>query len=263
MSEEQFSSEWSGDDYSAQADHHRVFDDWFLDRLRPEADDVVIDLGCGSGEFTARLAEMAASGRAIGVEPDPSMLATAKRHVAGNLEFRSGSAEHLDRVVDESSADIVISRAMLHWLPLVSYPSVFRAVHTVLRPGGWFHSESAGAGNVPRVVELLEDLAERFDLPPPPPFPEAGTVFEMLEEAGFELPDDAVKTVAQRREFSRDELIGFIRSQATVALTREADDATGEAVVEAAVASAERLRRHDETYDQTFVRLELLARKPE
>ena len=38
---------------------------------------------------------------------------------------------------------------MLHRLPLASYPRVFEAVYRVLRPGGWFHSESGGTGYVP------------------------------------------------------------------------------------------------------------------
>jgi SAM-dependent methyltransferase len=262
MNEHSDRAQWSGTAYADHADHHRAVDDWFLDRLRPDPNSVVVDLGSGSGEFSARLARMVPDGRVIGVEPDLSMLEVARRHAARNLRFIGGSAEDVDRVIDNGSVDIVVSRAMLHWLPLASYPQVFGAVHRVLRPGGWFHSESGGAGNVPKVTELLDDLAARFDLPAPPGFPDAGVVFDLVEQAGFGIPVEGVRTVAQRRAFSREQMVGFLRSQATVALTRAASEDARDAIVQAAVADIERLRRSDGTYDQTFVRLEILAQGP-
>lgn len=136
-------------------------------------------------------------------------------------------------------------------------------MHRVLRPGGWFHSESAGAGNVPLVVSLLDDLARRFSLEAPPAFPDAGTVFDYVEQAGFDIPGDGVRTVAQRRAFTHDQALGLLRTQASVALTRQADADRAESIVSAALADAEKLRRADGTFDQTFVRLEILARVPE
>lgn len=56
----------------------------------------------------------------------------------------------------DGSADLVVSRAMLHWLPLSRYPRCFEAVHRVLKPGGWYHSESAGAGNLRTLSEIVE-----------------------------------------------------------------------------------------------------------
>lgn len=262
MNEQDGAPRWDGDAYADHADHHRAVDDWFLDRLRPQPDSVVVDLGSGSGEFSARLAEIVTDGSVIGVEPDAAMLASAQRHASSNLQFISASAEELDRVIDDGSVDLVVSRAMLHWLPLASYPRIFEAVHRVLRPGGWFHSESAGAGNLAKVGGLMLDLAERFDVPVLLEFPDAGAVFDLVEQAGFEIPADGVQTVAQRRSFSHDKMLGFLRTQATVPLTRATSGDISEAIVQAAVADVERLRRFDGTYDQTFVRLEIMAQRP-
>ncbi|MGB8361945.1 MAG: class I SAM-dependent methyltransferase [Acidimicrobiia bacterium] len=255
-------SDWSGEAYAAAAGHHRSFDDWFLDRLPPEEGDTVLDLGCGSGEFTARLADIVTKGKVIGVEPDVSMLEAARRHDNPRLEFVRGSAEDFDELVEPGSIDKVVSRAMLHWVPLKSYPRVFAAVFRVLRPGGWYHSESAGAGNVPKVMTVVRDLASRFGVPAPPPFPDTGVVFDLVEEAGFELPVEAVKTIAQRRPFTREQMIDFLRTQAAVVVTRAADQDIAASTEDAAAGEVEALRRHDGSFDQTFVRLEILARHP-
>lgn len=257
------SGTWVGEDYAEHSGHHRQFDDWFLERLPPEPDDVVVDVGCGTGEFTALLASLVPDGRVVGVDPDPSMIREAQRRSGENLRFVQAPAQRLDEVVERASADLVVSRAMLHWLPLSQYRGVFEGILRLLRPGGWFHSESAGAGNVAAVVELVRDVAAEFELPPPPPFPHAGVVFEQVESAGFALPDEAVKTVAQRRTFSREQLVAFLRSQAAVAITRDAPEDLVGTVTAAVAGGVDRLRRHDDTYDQTFVRLEILARHPD
>lgn len=253
---------WRGEAYSASAGHHRTYDDWFLDRLSPETRDVVVDLGCGSGEFTARIADLVTGGRVIGIDPDPSMLEVAKKRDHPRTEFVSGAAQQLDERVDESSVDKVLSRAMLHWISLGEYPRVFDAVFRVLRPGGWYHSESAGAGNGRHLTAVLNDLATKFATPPLAGFPDPGVVYDMIEQTGFEIPPDGIRAVTQRRPFTREQAMGLLQSQGSVAIIRNADGSQVEAILEAAGAEVERLRRWDGTFDQTFVRLEILVQKP-
>lgn len=143
------SARWHGDEYAHGSAHHRAADDWFLRHHRPHPHDVLVDLGCGSGEFTARLAALAPHGRVTGIDPDPSMLAAASRHQAPNLSFASARAQDVDQVVEPGSVDAVLSRAMLHWIPESEHARVYAAVSRVLRPGGVFHLEAAAPGNIP------------------------------------------------------------------------------------------------------------------
>jgi ubiquinone/menaquinone biosynthesis C-methylase UbiE len=262
MSDPERAAHWSGSGYAQQSAHHRALDEWFLARHPPARTDVVVDLGCGSGEFSARLAALVPQGRVIGVDSDSSMLAAAQRHKAANLTFRQAPAEQVDRIVADSSVDLVVSRAMLHWLPISRYPRCFQAVFRILRPGGWFHSESAGAGSVAAMVKLLDETASANGLPPTTPFPDAGTVFDMVEAAGFAIPEDGVRTVAQRRPFDRERLIGLLQTQAGLAITRHAPDDATEDLLNAVIAKVDQLRRSDGSYDQTFVRLEILTHGP-
>jgi SAM-dependent methyltransferase len=255
---------WQARDYARSSAHHRSADDWFLDRHRPAPGDVVVDLGCGTGGFTARLAGLVPDGRVVGVDASPSMLATARAEVtAPNVEFVEGEAQRLDEVLPPGSADLVVSRAMLHWLPAAEYGRVFRAVHRVLRPGGWYHSESAGPGNVAPLDRAVDAVATRYGLSAEAPFPDTGAVFDAVEAAGFEIPVDGVRTVAQRRAFTRDDLRGVLATQPAVVLTGQVRDPELAAeIVRALQDEVDGMRRADGTFDQTFVRHVILVRKP-
>lgn len=254
---------WMGDDYATASGHHRSFDAWFLNHHPPHPQDRVVDAGCGSGEFTAHLASIVTRGHVIGVEPDASMLDAARRHQADNLEFRQGGVQELDRVCDTAWADLVVSRAMFHWLPLRDYQSSYEAIWRVLRPGGWFHAESGGHGNVATLTRVLDGVAARLGLGPARvSLPHPGTILDMLEQVGFEVPVSGVTTVAQRRVFTREDLIGLVRTQVSRAYNIDATSELLPRFLDQVVDHLDELRRDDGSYDQTFVRLHVLCRRP-
>ena len=253
---------WHGREYAPQAEHHRILDESFITRHPPGADSVVVDVGCGTGEFTVRLAELVPAGRVIGVDPDPSMLEQAQTKARANLEFRVGHVQELDEVCEVTSADLVVSRAMFHWIPLNEYARCYNAIFRVLKPGGWFHAESGGAGNVRAVIALLSEVAVEQALTPARiTFPDAGAVFEILEQAGFQIGDGGVTTVAQRRRFDRQQLLGFVRTQPALAYVAGAPPDVRDAFLAAVERRVDELRRDDGTYDQTFVRLQVLSQR--
>jgi trans-aconitate methyltransferase len=254
---------WRGVDYAGQSRHHRSVDEWFLDRHRPAPDAYVVDVGCGTGEFTAHLAELVPDGQVLGVDPDASMLEIARTRQRRNLRFVAGRIQDLYLAVRPTGADLLVSRAMFHWVPMIEYPRCYAAAWTVLRPGGWLHAESGGAGNVRRVVELFDSVAAEWDLPPARvTFPDAGTVYDLVAEAGFEIPAGGVLTVAQRRAFDREQLLGFLRTQATVAYLVGVGPDVARGFWQAVTGRLDELANPDGSYDQTFVRLDVLVRRP-
>lgn len=255
---------WSGADYREQSRHHRTADEWFLARHRPAPDACVVDAGCGTGEFTARLADLVPRGRVTGVEPDQSMLAVARTQERSNLRFVPGTLPELHLAVPPHSADLVVSRAAFHWITLPEYARCYAAVHTVLRPGGWLHAESGGTGNVRRVREILDAVAADWGLPPARvTFPDAGTAYDLVVAAGFRVPEGGVLTVAQRRGFDREQLLGFLRTQAALAYLAGAGEDTARGFWQAVVARLDDFANPDGSFDQTFVRLDLLAQRPD
>ena len=103
--------------------------------------EIVLDLGAGGG-FDVFIAgqKVGASGRAIGVDMTPEMLAKARKNIAAyrertgldNVEFRLGEIEHLP--VGDACVDVVISNCVLNLSP--DKPQVWREIARVLKPGG-------------------------------------------------------------------------------------------------------------------------------
>jgi arsenite methyltransferase len=103
--------------------------------------EVVVDLGSGGG-FDLFLAgpKVGETGRAIGVDMTPDMLALARKNTAtyrevtglDNVEFRLGEIEHLP--VADASIDVVISNCVLNLSP--DKPQVWHDIARGLKPGG-------------------------------------------------------------------------------------------------------------------------------
>jgi SAM-dependent methyltransferase len=103
--------------------------------------EVVLDLGSGGG-FDVFIAgrKVGSSGRAIGVDMTPEMLAKARKNIAvyqqrsglDNVEFRLGEIEHLP--LADASVDTVISNCVINLSP--DKPQVWREIARVLKPGG-------------------------------------------------------------------------------------------------------------------------------
>jgi SAM-dependent methyltransferase len=129
---------WDAADYATHAAFVPALGAAALADLAPEPGESILDLGCGDGVLTERIA--AAGADVLGVDPDPSMLAAAR---ARGLAVEAGDGQRLPH---ENRFDAVFSNATLHWLPdqEAAAASVFRA----LKPGGRYVGECGGFGNI-------------------------------------------------------------------------------------------------------------------
>jgi len=103
--------------------------------------ETVLDLGSGGG-FDIFIAgrKVGATGRAVGVDMTPEMLAKARGNIShyrketglDNVEFRLGEIEHLP--VADNSVDAIISNCVINLSP--DKAQVWREMARVLKPGG-------------------------------------------------------------------------------------------------------------------------------
>jgi trans-aconitate methyltransferase len=153
-----------------------------LDWLNAKAGESIIDLGCGTGDLTARIAATGAAVR--GVDRDTAMIAEARaKHPA--LTFEVADAYDLAR---HAAVDAVFSNAALHWMTRPD--DVIRAVGTALRPGGRFVAEFGAGSNVATLIAGLRATLEAIGLPQPALpwyFPTPAEHAARLEAGGFKV----------------------------------------------------------------------------
>lgn len=99
--------------------------------------ETVLDLGSGAGiDCFLAAREVGPTGRVIGVDMTPAMLAKAQANKAkmgaDNVEFREGLIEALP--VEENSVDVIMSNCVINLSP--DKAAVFRESFRVLKPGG-------------------------------------------------------------------------------------------------------------------------------
>jgi SAM-dependent methyltransferase len=151
--------------------------------LAPQPGERILDLGCGTGHLTARIAE--AGAEAVGIDAAEDMVARA-RALYPNIRIEVARGE--DFALD-GQFDAVFSSAALHWM---SPPDAVAAcIARALKPGGRLVAEMGGKRNVVTIVEALyQALAEqgiaREQIHNPWYFPSLGEYAALLERAGLE-----------------------------------------------------------------------------
>lgn len=107
--------------------------------VAPRPDDVIVDVGCGTGSLALLLAHVEPRARIVGLDPDPDVLAVArgKAHAAGAaVRWRVGMGDALVQLSGAGSVDTVVSSLVLHQCPVPVKRAMLASMFAVLRPGG-------------------------------------------------------------------------------------------------------------------------------
>lgn len=152
--------------------------DWF----EPGPDMRVLDIGCGDGPLTKRIADAGAS--VVGIDSSPEQIAAAR---ALGLDAHVMDAHHLDEAIIGAGFDVCFTNAALHWMH--DREAVAREVHRVLKPDALFVGEFGGFGNVAAIVTALHAVGRAMGGDPalaqPGTYPTLGAFSKLLEHNGF------------------------------------------------------------------------------
>jgi len=185
-------SDWNAASYHQVSSPQFDWGNAVLDRLPLAGDELVLDVGCGTGRLTEKLLDRLPRGRVLGIDLSSSMLVVAR----DSLRSRFGNRVHLvlahaAALPALGAADAIFSTATFHWV--LDHPRLFRSLYAALKPGGLLVAQCGGGANIARLHDRAAELMRDTRFAPyftsweePWEFSDAATTARRLEEAGFE-----------------------------------------------------------------------------
>jgi trans-aconitate 2-methyltransferase len=155
-----------------------------VELLAPKAGEQILDLGCGTGQLTAIIAQ---SGALVqGIDACSSSISSAKVNYP-RINFSVADAR-IFKV--EEPLDAVFSYSVLHLIQELN--AVINCVERALKPGGRFVAEFNGKGSVEGLVRALLSVLSEISGEEPEALnpwycPSIGEYTGLLEKQGFDV----------------------------------------------------------------------------
>jgi SAM-dependent methyltransferase len=251
-------SRWCAADYAGNAAFVPALGDAALQSLDPRPGELILDVGCGDGVLTQRIA--AAGANVIGLDSSPEMVEAAR---ARGIDAFLADAEAMD-LERFGQFDAVFSNAALHWM--LDPEAVASNIFAALRPGGRFVGEMGGAGNLAVLRRGLRDelTGRGYAMPEADPawYPDIEAFTRLYCVAGFtavcaQLIGRPTPLPGGIAEWVRTFRAGLL----DMAMVPEWEREDVGAAVEARLAPE--LGRPDGSFCADYVRLRFSMRKPE
>lgn len=154
-----------------------------LELLKAQAGERILDVGCGTGHLTAKIASVGAI--CIGIDRSPDMIRQAREKYPG-LQFQVMDARE---ITFAEFFDAVFSNATLHWIK--EPERVVAGIARSLRPGGRFVAEFGGKGNTAQFLAAASRAWTRAGfrgaMRNPWFYPSLSEYAALLEHHGFEV----------------------------------------------------------------------------
>lgn len=151
--------------------------------LAPQQGENILDVGCGDGVLTQRIAQSGA--QVTGVDSSASMLEQA-RALGLNVLQRDATALDFD-----AQFNAVFSNAALHWIPREKQPALLKSIRHALIPSGRFVAEMGGLGNIAAIRVALQTVLANYGIDAEEDaasfYPSPGDYTPLLEAAGFRV----------------------------------------------------------------------------
>ena len=175
---------WNPELYDDKHDFVFKFGEEIIKLLNPQKNETILDIGCGTGDLTKKIAER--SEKVIGIDNSGEMIQAAQKKYP-EISFIHADAKdfHLD-----NKFDAIFSNAVLHWIPQAE--TMVRNANQLLKIGGRYVVEFGGKGcNYSTLNTLKEQLdKEGLDYPEIESmiyFPSVSQYTTILEKNGFEV----------------------------------------------------------------------------
>lgn len=173
---------WNPDLYDSKHGFVSEYGMNILEILDPQKDEVILDLGCGTGDLTKIISDK--SKEVIGLDNSEVMIEKAKEKYP-LINFVIGNIINFSI---NKTFDAIFSNAVLHWV--TDAEKAIRNINKHLKTGGRFVAEFGGKGCNESIISELQKSFGNNKYPPLNEilfFPSISEYSSLLERNGFEV----------------------------------------------------------------------------
>jgi SAM-dependent methyltransferase len=244
---------WDATDYGRNGAFVHGMAGGVVEWLDAKAGEHILDLGCGDGQLTLRIASTGAS--VVGVDASTEMVSAARcRGVVADV----ASAEELP--FGRKEFDAVFSNAVLHWVR--DQDAMMTQVRRVLKHGGRFVAEMGGHGNIAAIrVAFMAVLARHGHSDPEEGvnyFPTPDEYARRLARHGFDV--ERIELIPRPTPLPESGMTGWLRTFRRGVLNEVPEGIRETVVEETAALLAPALRDEEGNWTADYVRLRFIAR---
>jgi len=148
---------WRPEKYERSSSAQQLWAEELISKINIEGDERVLDIGCGDGKVTAKIADIVSKGSVLGIDSSKEMVRFANEKFAperhSNLSFQEADARDLKF---KEEFDLVVSFASLHWVQ--DHKPVLRGISRALMPGGRIFLQFGGRGNAAASLKIADEM---------------------------------------------------------------------------------------------------------
>lgn len=175
---------WNVNLYNNKHGFVHQYGEQLIEVLCPKPGELILDLGCGSGQLSSKIAEKGA--KVIGLDSSEAMIKSAER-LYPEIEFHQRDAADFKF---HKPFDAVFSNAALHWVK--NQESAAACIFNSLKKKGRLVVEFGGKGNVETIISALRKALLKHGYIENSKlkrwyFPSISEYTQLLENKGFEV----------------------------------------------------------------------------
>jgi len=255
--------DWDGRHYDKFSCHQKEWGNALIQELKIKGNERILDLGCGNGHTTRRLAALVPLGEVIGIDASAKMLEVAREKCSPNMKVKLLEINDLDY---EDEFDIIFSSATLHWI--IDHKRLLLNICRALKPSGYMRVQFAADGNCSTLINVLKKLMELPEYANefknfkwPWFFPKAGEYQELINQVPFNETKIWIEN-NDRLFKTEEEIVAWIDNPSLIPFIQAISDKVkknfrDEVVKEMLL----RTKQANETFFETFRRINVFAFK--
>lgn len=247
---------WDSNNYKEQFSFVPQYGEDVMSLITKAPGSFVIDLGCGNGTLTRKLADKGYE--VVGIDASEDMITLARAEYP-NLQFKVEDALCFNA---ECKADVIFSNAVFHWIDKENQEKLIANIANQLCEGGELVCEFGGFGCGEAVHSTLEKCFEQRGLVYPRTFyfPTVGEYAPLLEKYGLRVEYATLfdRPTVQKAD---DGLVAWINMFVKAPFENMNEETKNEIIQETKEILAPKLQLEDGKWYIDYVRIRIRARK--